>query len=62
MLNDSSKVESKFATKSWYIIDSQAAKDKYDLNSSIKFEAKALSQVGYSRYSSKYRKWYTCCI
>ena len=37
MLTDSSNEQSKFATKKWYIIDSQTAKDKYNQNNSIKF-------------------------
>ena len=35
LLNDSSNEESKFATKRWYVIDSQTAKDKYNKNISI---------------------------
>ena len=42
MLNDSSNKESKFATKNWYVIDSQTAKDKYNQNNSIKFETKSI--------------------
>ena len=37
LLNDSSNKESKFATKKWFVIDSQTAKDKYYLSSSISF-------------------------
>ena len=37
LLNDSSNEESKFATKKWYVIDSQTAKNKYNQNNSIKF-------------------------
>ena len=29
LLNDSSNEESKFATKKWYVIDSQTTKGKY---------------------------------
>ena len=28
----------KFATKKWYVIDRQTAKDKYNQNNSLKFE------------------------
>ena len=38
-VNDSSSEESNFATKKWCVINSQIAKDKYDQNNSIKFEA-----------------------
>ena len=41
-LNDSSNEESKFATKKSYVIDSQPAKDKYNQNSSIKFETETI--------------------
>ena len=37
-LNATSNEKSKFATKRWYVIDSQTAKDKYNQNNSIKFE------------------------
>ena len=33
---------SKFATKKWYVIDSQTAKGKYNQNNSIKFEAESI--------------------
>ena len=36
LLNDSSNEESKFATKKWYIIDSQTAIDQCNQNNSIK--------------------------
>ena len=36
LLSDSSNKESKFATKKWYVIDIQTAKDKYNPNNSIK--------------------------
>ena len=42
LLNDSSNEESKFATKKWYIIDSQTAKGKYNKNNSIKFERESI--------------------
>ena len=42
MLNDSSNEQSKFATKIWYVIDSQAAKDKYNKNNPIKFETESI--------------------
>ena len=38
LLNDSSNEESKFATKKWYVIDSQTTKGKYKQGDSIKFE------------------------
>ena len=40
LLNDSSNKESKFATKEWYVVDRQPAKDKFNQTNSIKFEAK----------------------
>ena len=42
LLNDSRNDESKFATKEWYVIDSQTAKNKYNQNNSIKFETEAI--------------------
>ena len=33
LLNHSSNEESKFTTLNWYVIDNQAAKDKYNQNS-----------------------------
>ena len=42
MLNDSTNEESKFATKKWYVIDSQIATGKYDPNNSIKFETRSI--------------------
>ena len=41
-LNNSSNEESKFATKKWYVMDSQTAKDKYNQNNSIKFETESI--------------------
>ena len=41
-LNDSSNEESKFATKKWYIRESQIAKHKYNQNNSIKFETESI--------------------
>ena len=38
LLNDSSNEESKFATKKWYVIDSQTTKGKYKQGDTIKFE------------------------
>ena len=38
VLNDSSNEESKFATKKWYVIDSQTTKGKYKQGNTIKFE------------------------
>ena len=45
MLNDSSNEESKFATKQWYVIDSQTAEGKYDQNNSINLWQKVLNQA-----------------
>ena len=42
LLSDSSNDKSKFATKTWYVIDSQTAKDKYNPNNSIKFEIETI--------------------
>ena len=44
-MNDSSYEESKFATKKWYVIDSQTAKGKYDQNNSIKFETESITSL-----------------
>ena len=45
LLNDSSNEESKFATKKWYVIDSQTTKGKYKQGDAIKFETELLNQV-----------------
>ena len=45
LLNDSSNEESKFATKNWYVIDSQTTKGKYKQGDVIKFKQKLLNQV-----------------
>ena len=37
LLNDSSNEESKFATKKWYVIDSQTTKGKYKQGDTIEF-------------------------
>ena len=42
LLNDSSNEESKFATKKWYVIDSQTTKGKYKQDDTNKFEAKTI--------------------
>ena len=42
LLNDSSHEESKFATKKWYVIDSQTANGKYNQKNSIKFETESV--------------------
>ena len=42
LLNDSSNKESKFATKNWYIIDSQTTKGKYKQGDNIKFETETI--------------------
>ena len=42
LLNDSSNEESRFATKKWYVIDSQTAKDKCSQNSSVIFSTESI--------------------
>ena len=42
LLNDSSNEESKFATKKWYVIDSQTTKGKYKQGDTIKFEIETI--------------------
>ena len=42
LLHDSSNEESKFATKMWYAIDSQATKGKYKQGDTIKFETETI--------------------
>ena len=42
MLNDSSNEGSKFATKKWYVIDSQTRKCKYKQSDVIKFETETI--------------------
>ena len=42
LLNDSSNEESKFATKKWYVIDSQTTKGKYKQEDTIKFETETI--------------------
>ena len=42
LLNDSSNEESKFATKKWYVIDSQTKKGKYKQGDTIKFETESI--------------------
>ena len=42
LLNDSSNKESKFATKNWYIIDSQTTKGKFKQGDNIKFETETI--------------------
>ena len=39
LLNDSSNEESKFATRKWYVTDSQTTRGKYKQGDSTKFEA-----------------------
>ena len=41
-LNDSSNEETKFATKKWYVIDSQTTKGKYKQGNTIKFETETI--------------------
>ena len=47
LLNDSSNEESKFATKKWYIIDSQTTKGKYKQGDVIKFETETIKSSLY---------------
>ena len=42
LLNDSSNEESNFATKKWYVIDSQTTKGKYKQGDAIKFETETI--------------------
>ena len=42
LLNDSSIEESKFATKKWYVIDSETAKGKYKQGDTIKFQKETI--------------------
>ena len=42
LLNDSSNDESKFATKKWYVIDSQTTKGKCKQGNTIKFETEII--------------------
>ena len=42
LLNDSSNEESKFATKKWYVIDSQTTKGKYKQGDVIKCETRTI--------------------
>ena len=42
LFNDSSSEDSKFATKKWYVIDSQTTKGKYKQGNIIKFETETI--------------------
>ena len=42
LLNDSSNEESKFATKKWYVIDSETTKGKYKQDVTIKFKTETI--------------------
>ena len=42
LLNDSSNEELNFATKKWYVIDSQTTKDKYKQGNTTKFETETI--------------------
>ena len=53
LLNDSSNEESKFATKKWYVIDSQTAKSKYKQGDTIKFEIETIKS-SFSDYSDAF--------
>ena len=52
-MNDSSNKESKFATKKWYVIDSQTAKGKYKQGNTIKFETESI-KLSLCDYSDAY--------
>ena len=41
-MNDSNNEKSRFAPTKWYVIDSEAAKDKYNQKNSIKFETEII--------------------
>ena len=45
LLNDSSNEQSKFATKRFYVIDSQTAKGQYKQGDTINLKQKLLNQV-----------------
>ena len=45
LLNNSSNEESKFATKKWYVMDSQTTKGKYKPGNTSKFETETIKQV-----------------
>ena len=45
LLNDSSNKETKFATKKWYVIDSQTIKGKYKQTILLNLKQKLLNQV-----------------
>ena len=42
LLNDSNNEESKFATKKWYVIDSQTTQGKYKQGNTINFETETV--------------------
>ena len=42
LLHDSSNEESKFATKKWYVIDSQTTKGKFKQGDTVKFETETI--------------------
>ena len=45
IINDSSNEESKFATKKWYVIDSQTTKGKHKQGDTIKFETETIKSA-----------------
>ena len=53
LLNDSSNDESKFATKKWYVIDSQTTKGKYKQGDTIKFENETVKS-SFCNYSNAF--------
>ena len=42
LLNHSSNEESKLSAKKWYVIESQATKDKYKQGNTVKFETESI--------------------
>ena len=53
LLNDSSNDESKFATKKWYVIDSQTTKGKYKQGDTMKFENETIKS-SFCNYSNAF--------
>ena len=64
LLNDSSNEESKFATKKWYVIDSQTIKGKYKQTILLNLKQKLLNQVSVIilMLFFSYREYYSICI
>ena len=64
LLNDSSNKETKFATKRWYVIDSQTIKGKYKQTILLNLKQKLLNQVSVIilMFFFSYREYYSICI